>query len=45
MLCLPMEEMLNRGASPEVFCSSNVDGGDAINQVYIDKYRKEIPML
>jgi uncharacterized phosphosugar-binding protein len=45
IVCSTVEEMLRRGASPEVFCSSNVDGGDAINQVYIDKYRKEIPML
>ena len=45
IVCSTVEEMLNRGASPEVFCSSNVDGGDAINQVYIDKYRTEIPML
>ena len=45
IVCSTVEEMLNRGAAPEVFCSSNVEGGDAINQVYIDKYRKEIPIL
>ena len=43
--CGAVEELYNRGIAPEVFSSSNVDGGDAINQVYIDKYRKEIPIL
>lgn len=30
---------------PEIFCSSNVDGGDALNHVLIERYRQEIPML
>ena len=45
IVCSTVDELLRRGAAPEVFCSSNVEGGDAINQVYIDKYRKEIPIL
>lgn len=33
------------GMMPEIFCSSNVDGGDALNHVLIERYRQEIPML
>ena len=45
IVCGTVDELLNRGEEPEVFCSSNVEGGDAINQVYLDKYRNQIPML
>ncbi len=34
-----------RGFSPEHFASSNVDGGDEINNAYIEKYKKEIKSL
>lgn len=40
-----IELMLERGAEPEVFASSNVDGGDEINAEYIKKYAKEIRSL
>lgn len=33
------------GMMPEIFCSSNVDGSDALNHVLIERYRQEIPML
>ena len=45
IVCGVVEELQKRGVNPEVFCSSNVDGGDAINEKYIDQYRREIPML
>ena len=34
-----------RGFNPEHFASSNVDGGDAINNALINKYKKEIRHL
>ena len=37
--------MLERGVEPEVFASSNVDGGDKINAAYVKKYAKEIRSL
>lgn len=40
-----IEKMLADGCTPEVFSSSNVDGGDAVNQVFIDKYRGSIRSL
>ena len=43
--CGAVEELQNRHTVPEVFSSSNVDGGDAVNQVFLAKYRKEIPIL
>ncbi len=43
--CGAVEELQNRGVEPEVFSSSNVDGGDAINEQFIQKYQKEIPIL
>ncbi len=43
--CGAVETLQAQGVQPEVFCSANVDGGDAINQVLIDKYKKEIPIL
>ena len=45
IVCGVVEELQKRSVNPEVFCSSNVDGGDAINEKYIDQYRREIPML
>ncbi len=43
--CGATGELAARGVKPEVFCSSNVDGGDEINHGYIRKYSKEIPIL
>jgi len=40
-----VEEMLERSVVPEVFLSSNVDGGDEINAKYIEKYKNEIRSL
>lgn len=40
-----VQQMVNNGFAPEVFASSNVDGGDDINEKYLEKYRKEIPLL
>ncbi|HZJ77598.1 MAG TPA: SIS domain-containing protein [Clostridia bacterium] len=40
-----VEMVTNDGFEAEVFSSSNVDGGDAINDRYIDKYKKEIKSL
>ncbi|MBQ9545223.1 MAG: SIS domain-containing protein [Clostridia bacterium] len=43
--CGTVDELIQRGVEPEVFKSSNVDGGDEINHEYIKKYQKEIPIL
>lgn len=40
-----IEIMLDKGLSPEVFSSSNIDGGDAVNEEYIRKYRGKIKSL
>lgn len=40
-----VEYMLTDGFEPELFCSSNVDGGDEINAAFIEKYRGEIKAL
>ena len=40
-----VDELHSRGVQPELFCSSNVDGGDEINHRLIAQHRKEIPML
>lgn len=40
-----VELMVDDGYQPEVFSSSNVDGGDEINEAYINKYRGEIKAL
>lgn len=40
-----VELMINDGFEPEVFSSSNVDGGDEINNAFVEKYRKEIKSL
>lgn len=45
IVCGAIEMMLEKGVTPEVFCSSNVDGGDKINKSFIDKYSKEIKSL
>ena len=45
IVCGVVETLLEKGIEPEVFCSSNVDGGDEINHRFIEHYRREIPML
>lgn len=40
-----IEKMLADGYTPEVFSSSNVDGGDVINEAYINKYKDIIKSL
>lgn len=40
-----IETMLADGFTPEVFSSSNVDGGDAVNEAYLEKYRDKIKSL
>lgn len=45
MVCGVVETLHARGVVPELFCSSNIDGGDEINDRFIAKYRWEIPIL
>ena len=40
-----VEYLLEGGQRPEVFASSNIDGGDAINQAYLDRYKGDIRFL
>ena len=40
-----IEKMIEDGFTPEVFASSNVDGGDRINDAYIQKYKDAIRFL
>ncbi|MCQ2475268.1 MAG: SIS domain-containing protein [Clostridia bacterium] len=40
-----IEKMLDDGVVPEVFSSSNVDGGDEVNEVFVRKYRGKIRSL
>lgn len=40
-----VEIMTERGFIPEVFSSSNVDGGDEINNAFVEKYKGEIISL
>ncbi len=40
-----IEKMLDDGFTPEVFSSSNIDGGDEVNNVYVKKYRGIIKSL
>ena len=40
-----IEILLSEGITPEVFSSSNVDGGDAVNEAFINKYKGKIKSL
>lgn len=40
-----IEKMLADGCVPDVFSSSNVDGGDAINEAFVRKYKGRIRSL
>lgn len=37
--------MLYKGYVPDIYCSSNISGGDEINKKYIERYKKEIHSL
>jgi len=37
--------LIDDGITPEVFASSNIDQGDAINEAYLERYKKEILYL
>lgn len=45
IVCEAVELMLENGIKPEVFCSSNVDGGDEINDSFVKKYSGIIKCL
>jgi len=40
-----VQYMLEAGGTPEVYASSNIDGGDEINEAYLEKYRGKILFL
>lgn len=40
-----VEIMLSDGVTPEVFSSSNVDGGDEVNEAFLKKYKDKIRSL
>jgi len=40
-----VQYLIDDGVTPEVFASSNIDNGDAINAAYIERYKKEILYL
>lgn len=40
-----VEIMLSDGITPEVFSSSNVDGGDEVNEAFLKKYKDKIRSL
>ncbi len=43
--CRCREILLEKGWGGDFYMSSNVDGGDAVNQVLVEKYRDSIPGL
>ena len=45
IVCDAIEITMDKNVKPEVFMSSNVDGGDTINKAYIEKYSKVIKCL
>jgi uncharacterized phosphosugar-binding protein len=45
IVCGAVEILTQKGENPEVFVSSNINGGDEINQKYIDKYKAQIRAL
>jgi len=45
MVACTVQYIIDDGQTPEVFASSNIDGGDAVNTAYIQKYKKEIRSL
>ncbi len=45
IVCRAVEIAGERGREIEYFASSNIDGGDAINAAFLEKYRGRIPAL
>lgn len=45
IVCGAVEKVQARGLKPEVFVSGNLDGGEAVCESYIEKYRGIIRML
>ncbi len=45
IVALSAEAAAKQGYDIEMFCSSNIDGGDEINNEFIEKYKKEIKHL
>ncbi len=45
ILCRADEMLLSRGCQGETFASSNIDGGDAINEKLIEKYKGVVKCL
>lgn len=45
IVCETVDILKSKNIEAEVWQSSNVDGGDKVNSMYIDKYKKEIRML
>ncbi|MBR4540007.1 MAG: SIS domain-containing protein [Clostridia bacterium] len=45
IVCRVEEIARERGQDIEYFASSNIDGGDAINAAYLEKYKGHIPAL
>lgn len=45
IVCRSVEIMTENGITPEVFKSSNMDGGDEINEQFIEKYHHVIKIL
>ncbi len=45
IVCRAVEIAGERGREIEYFASSNIDGGDAVNAAYLEKYKGRIPAL
>lgn len=45
VVCETVDRLLRRGWTPDVYSSSNVSGGDAINAAYVEKYKPVIKPL
>ena len=45
VVCRVKEKAMEEGVDAEFFVSSNVDGGDAVNDLLVEKYGGEIPGL
>ena len=45
VVCRCVELAREQDLPVDVFCSSNVEGGDEINEAILEKYRPQVPML
>lgn len=45
LILMACEERVRHGETPEIFCSGNIDGADALNEKYILRYRSRIRHL